>query len=385
MLRPPRLPSLTGRDPALMSYLRELQAFLEQSQIRSAPDYLLAVRPLGTTLRIYCPCGGGGAGRRRGFQVKSGRSFFFWWGYDENGTATPTHVGPGLKKYFRLTETTTWFAAGGFGVVGSSRVVTTMVHRITGETFVDAPIYSPDQATFELDDSTKDQAGFEFLIHTDSQNKEETFHFDKNGTVTLRSIYTLLDDSQTISAAAGIALALMDQVLLEEVAYDFHRDARYQGQSGIAPPFPWPGPASPPDSAIYDAWAYTVLITPNLPLTAFLPGGEIDTVNSVLLDHVSEYRFQDSQATFICAKARAKGEFCAHYNYTLWADDFYGSIGPVVEDGAVPFATTDPREVPCPATQIPGFLPPNVAANRAWAEFYLMDEFDTAPAVCHVP
>ena len=62
MLRPPRLPSITG-DPELMSYLRQLQAFLEQSQIRSGADYLLAaVRPTGTTLRIECPCGGGGAG-----------------------------------------------------------------------------------------------------------------------------------------------------------------------------------------------------------------------------------------------------------------------------------------------------------------------------------
>jgi hypothetical protein len=382
MQRPPRLPSLTGRDPALMAYLRELQAFLEQSQIRSAPDYLLAVRPLGTTLRIECPCGGGGGGRS-GFQVKSGRSFFFWWGYDENGTASPTHVGAGLKKYFRLTETTTWFAAGGFGVVGSERVVVTNVHRITGETFQETT-YSPDQATFEFDDLTQNSGGFEFLIHTDSQNKEETFHFDKNGTVTLRSVYTLLDDSQTISAASGVAQALMDQVSLDDVAYGFHRDARYQGQSGTAPPFPWPGPDSP-TSAAYDAWAYTVLITPNLPLTVFGPDGEIDPVNTVFLDHVSEYRFQDFQATFICAKARAKGEFCAHYNYTLWADDLFGSVGPIVTDGAVPFAATDPRDVPCPATQIPGFLPVNVAANRAWAEFYLMDEFDTAPAVCHVP
>ena len=55
MLRPPRLPSLNGCESALASYLRELQAFAQQNQVVSAPDYLLSVHPTGTTLNPAFP------------------------------------------------------------------------------------------------------------------------------------------------------------------------------------------------------------------------------------------------------------------------------------------------------------------------------------------
>jgi len=57
MLRPPRLPSLAGRDSALMAYLRELQAFAQQNQVVSGVGYRLNVRPVGTTIMVECQGG----------------------------------------------------------------------------------------------------------------------------------------------------------------------------------------------------------------------------------------------------------------------------------------------------------------------------------------
>jgi len=49
MLRPPRPPSLSARDSALMSYLCELQAFAVQNQLVQGVGYRLKVTPHGTT------------------------------------------------------------------------------------------------------------------------------------------------------------------------------------------------------------------------------------------------------------------------------------------------------------------------------------------------
>jgi len=54
MLRPPRKPSLTGRDTALMAYLCELQAFAEQNQVVKGVGYRLTVKPNGTTILLEC-------------------------------------------------------------------------------------------------------------------------------------------------------------------------------------------------------------------------------------------------------------------------------------------------------------------------------------------
>lgn len=50
MLRPPRLPSLTGRDPALMAYLCEMQAFMVQNQLVSGVGYRINKSANGTAL-----------------------------------------------------------------------------------------------------------------------------------------------------------------------------------------------------------------------------------------------------------------------------------------------------------------------------------------------
>jgi len=69
MQRPPRLPSLNGRDSVLMAYLRELESFCQQNQVVSGVGYRLTVRPTGTTLAID-PAGHGRAVEHPGSTVQ---------------------------------------------------------------------------------------------------------------------------------------------------------------------------------------------------------------------------------------------------------------------------------------------------------------------------
>jgi len=87
MLRPPRLPSLSGRDSALMSYLRELKEFSQQNQIVSGVGYRLKVTPNGTTQIIDVPPGGGAGGitEQRMIVMEVKEDWFNCLKYDKDG------------------------------------------------------------------------------------------------------------------------------------------------------------------------------------------------------------------------------------------------------------------------------------------------------------
>ena len=87
MLRPPRLPSLNGRESALSGYLRELQAFAQQNQVVSAPGYLLSVHPTGTTLNPAFPptARGGGSSVQRMIIIEIQSDWFNCLPYDQDG------------------------------------------------------------------------------------------------------------------------------------------------------------------------------------------------------------------------------------------------------------------------------------------------------------